>query len=134
MRRLELPIKVFIVNNNGYASIRASQRGYFGHLVGADPTSGLTLPRAAAVAAAYGIRAEVISSQEDLQARVRAVLDLKGPVVCEVMAPAAEERAPRLSSMQRPDGSLVSKPIEDLWPFLDRDEFRANMIVEPLEE
>ena len=57
-----------------------------------------------------------------------------GPVVCEVAAPPAEERAPRLSSMQRPDGSLVSKPIEDLWPFLDRDEFRGNMIVEPLED
>ena len=55
--------------------------------------------------------------------QIRAVLDSPGPIVCEVMAPAAEERAPRLSTMQRPDGSMVSKPLEDLWPFLDRDEF-----------
>jgi acetolactate synthase-1/2/3 large subunit len=54
--------------------------------------------------------------------------------VCEVLAPAAETRAPRLSSMQRPDGSMVSKPLEDLWPFLSREEFLANMIVQPIDE
>ena len=134
IRRLNLPIKVFVVNNNGYASIRASQTNYFGHLVAADPTSGLTLPSATKLAAAYGVSAELISGHDDIRARVRGVLSRDGPVVCEVAAPPTEERAPRLSSMQRPDGSLVSKPIEDLWPFLDRNEFRANMIVEPLED
>jgi acetolactate synthase-1/2/3 large subunit len=62
------------------------------------------------------------------------VLDLPGAVVCDVRVIPDEVRAPRLSSAQRPDGSFVSKPLEDLWPFLERDEFLANMIVRPLPE
>lgn len=134
IRRLELPIKVFVINNNGYASIRSSQENYFQHLVAADSTSGLSLPDISRVAEAYGLPSRLIANQQDLGRQVRAVLETPGPVVCEVLAPAAEQRAPRLSSMQRADGSMVSKPLEDLWPFLDRDEFMSNMIVPPLDE
>jgi acetolactate synthase I/II/III large subunit len=134
IRRLDLPIKVFVINNQGYASIRSSQENYFRHLVAADSTSGLSLPDVKKLAAAYGIPAMAITTQRDLQSQVRAVLDTPGPVVCEVLAPLEEQRAPRLSSMQRPDGSMVSKPLEDLFPFLDRDEFRANMIIPPLDD
>ena len=132
IRRLQLPIKMFVINNNGYASIRASQENYFQHLVAADPTSGLSLPDVKKVAEAYGLPSLSITNQQDLRRQIRAVLETNGPVVCEVMAPAEEQRAPRLSSMQRPDGSMVSKPLEDLWPFLDREEFRSNMIIPPL--
>jgi acetolactate synthase-1/2/3 large subunit len=62
------------------------------------------------------------------------VLDMAGPVLCDVRVIPDETRAPRLSSAQRPDGSFVSKPLEDLWPFLDRKEFLENMIVKPLED
>lgn len=134
IRRLQLPIKVFVINNNGYASIRASQENYFQHLVAADSTSGLSLPDVRKVAEAYGIPSVLIASQRDLRDQIRAVLETAGPVVCEVLAPPEEQRAPRLSSMQRPDGSMVSKPLEDLWPFLDRDEFLSNMIIPPLDE
>ena len=75
-----------------------------------------------------------ITSQADLRRQIRAVIETPGPVVCEVIAPSEEQRAPRLSSMQRPDGSMVSKPLEDLWPFLDREEFRSNMIIPPLDD
>ena len=134
MRRLQLPIKVFVINNEGYASIRSSQANYFDHLVVADRTSGLSLPSVKDVATAYGLPAFVIESQQDLRQQIRNVLETPGPVVCEVLAPGSETRAPRLSSMQRPDGSMVSKPLEDLWPFLSRDEFLENMIVRPIEE
>lgn len=134
IRRLQLPIKVFVINNNGYASIRASQENYFQHAVAADPSSGLTLPDVKGLAAAYGIQTLTISNQEDLRGQLRAVLNTPGPVVCEILAPLEEEREPRLSTMQRPDGSMVSKPLEDLWPYLDREEFKANMIIEPLSE
>jgi len=134
MRRLQLPIKVFVINNEGYASIRSSQANYFDHLVAADRTSGLSLPSVKDVATAYGLPAFVIESQQDLRQQIRNVLETPGPVVCEVLAPGSETRAPRLSSMQRPDGSMVSKPLEDLWPFLSRDEFLENMIVRPIEE
>jgi len=59
---------------------------------------------------------------------------MPGPVICEVVTIPDETRAPRVSSSQRPDGSMVSRPLEDMWPFLDRDEFRANMLVPPIEE
>ena len=134
VRRLDLPIKMFVINNNGYASIRSSQHGYFGHLVAADPTSGLTLPDVKDLARAYGIPSLAISGQRGLRPQIREALDTPGPILCEVIAPAQEERAPRLSSMQRPDGSMVSKPLEDLWPFLDRDEFRSNMLIPPLDD
>jgi acetolactate synthase-1/2/3 large subunit len=133
IRRLSLPIKIFVVNNDGYASIRSSQRGYFDHLVAADPSSGLTLPSVRELATAYGLTVTCIEDQADLRGQVRAVLEMSGPVVCEVVAPLAEERAPRLSTAQRPDGSLASRPLEDLWPFLDRDELHSNMFIPLLE-
>jgi len=135
VRRLNLPIKFFVLNNDGYASIRTSQKNYFaGRLVGADASSGLTLPDLGKVATAYGLSTARIENQSDLTSQVRRVLSMPGPVVCEVMVQLDEVRAPRVASMQRPDGSMVSKPLEDLWPFLDRAEFRANMLVAPLEE
>ena len=76
----------------------------------------------------------MIKNQENLRAEVRRVLDMKGPVVCDVKVLPDELRAPRLQSYQKPDGSFVSKPLEDLFPFLPREEFLANMIVEPLPE
>jgi acetolactate synthase I/II/III large subunit len=133
--RLNLPIKFFVLNNDGYASIRASQANYFGQAsIGCDRRTGLTVPDISRVSAAYGLETAVIADQSNLREDVRRVLDMPGPVVCDVRVIPDEVRAPRLSSAQRADGSFVSKPLEDLWPFLDREEFLANMIVQPIEE
>lgn len=133
--RLNLPIKFFVLNNDGYASIRASQTNYFGQAsIGCDRATGLLVPDLSKIAASYGIASAVIADQSNLQKDVRAVLDTPGPVVCDVRVIPDESRAPRLSSVQRPDGSFVSRPLEDLWPFLDRKEFFENMIVEPLQD
>ena len=134
IRRLDLPIKLFVLNNDGYASIRTSQSRYFGRLAGADDSSGVTLPPLDGVAKAYGLPYARIDHDGGLAARVRELLDAPGPCVIEVRTPREEPRAPSLSSMRKPDGSMVSKPLEDLWPFLPRDEFLANMIVPPLPE
>jgi acetolactate synthase-1/2/3 large subunit len=133
-RRLQLPIKLFVLNNDGYASIRTSQSRYFGRLAGADATSGVTLPPLRGVVEAYGLPYARIDSDRGLVERVRELLDAPGPIVVEVMTPREEPRGPSLSSMRKPDGSMVSKPLEDLWPFLARDEFLANMIIPPVEE
>jgi acetolactate synthase-1/2/3 large subunit len=126
----DLPIKFFVINNNGYASIRSSQTGYFGgNLVGCDPTSGLKLPRLSGIAAAFGIGFERIAHGDDVDAKIRAVLASPRPTIAEVVVIPDEPREPRLSSMRREDGSMVSKPLEDLFPFLDRDEFKANMLI-----
>jgi acetolactate synthase I/II/III large subunit len=133
--RLKLPIKFFVLNNDGYASIRASQSNYFGKAsIGCDERTGLTVPDLSRIAAAYGVAAAVIEDQSDLRAAVRRVLEMPGPVVCDVRVIPDESREPRLSSVQKPDGSMLSRPLEDLYPFLDREEFLANMIVKPLEE
>jgi len=134
VQRLGLPIKFFVANNDGYASIRASQNGYFKRLVGADKTSGMTLPDLGAVTKAYGLPFVKIADKTNLARQVRDVLEAKGPIVCEVITAPLEERIPRASSYLRPDGSMASKPLEDLFPFLDRKEFLENMIIPPLPE
>jgi acetolactate synthase-1/2/3 large subunit len=131
---LRLPIKFFVINNRGYASIRTSQSNYFNLLVGADDTSGLRLPELTKVAQAYGLKTARLDDPACLRDRIKEVLASDGPVVCEVVVRADEPRGPRVASAQRVDGSMVSKPLEDLWPFLDREEFRSNMIVPPLDD
>jgi acetolactate synthase-1/2/3 large subunit len=86
------------------------------------------------VVEAYGLPYARIERDDGLVAQVRELLNAPGPVVVEVMTPREEPRAPSLSSFRKPDGSMASKPLEDLWPFLPRDEFRSNMIVPPIEE
>jgi acetolactate synthase-1/2/3 large subunit len=128
--RLKLPIKFFILNNDGYSSIRASQTSFFGEpRLGCDARTGQSLPDVKRVAEAYGIATAMIPDQTDLREAIRRVLRMPGPVVCDVHVIADEVRQPRLASQQLPDGSFVSKPLEDLWPFLDRAEFDANMLV-----
>lgn len=133
--RLDLPIKFFVLNNDGYASIRASQKNYFGQeSIGCDASTGLTVPDLSKIAAAYGIKSALIADQRNLRQDIRAVLDTPGPVLCDVHVIPDETRAPRLSSIQKPDGTFVSRPLEDLWPFLDRSEFLSNMIVTPVQD
>lgn len=133
--RLQLPIKFFVLNNDGYASIRASQISFFGEpRIGCDARTGQSLPDIGRVAQSYGLCTDKIEDQSDLRSDLQRVLSRPGPVVCDVRVIPDEVRAPRLSSVQRADGSFVSKPLEDLWPFLDRDEFFANMLIPTLEE
>jgi acetolactate synthase I/II/III large subunit len=135
LAHLELTIKIFVLNNLGYASIRATQKNFFGGPnIGCDEKTGITVPDYRKLARAYGIKSYVIENNEDLKESVRKVLRGRGPAVCDVRIIPDEMRAPRVTSTQRPDGSFVSKPLEDLFPFLDREEFRRNMIVAPLEE
>jgi len=134
VERLGLPMKFFVANNDGYGSIRASQNGYFKRLVGADKTSGMTLPDLGAVTKAYGLPFVRIADKAGLNRQIRDVLDAKGPVVCEVLIALNEERIPRASSYLKPDGSMGSKPLEDLFPFLDREEFKQNMLIPTIEE
>ena len=135
IRRLNLPIKLFVLNNNGYGSIRATQRNYFnGRLVASDPSSGLTLPDISRIAAAYGLPAERVSDHSGLRQAMRRVLQSDGPAVCEVMISADQFTAPKVSSMQRADGSMASMPLEDLAPFLDREEFHSNMLIPAVED
>jgi len=122
IKRLNLPIKIFVLNNEGYGSIRATQNGYFaGRYVGSDSSSGLTLPDTRKIARAYGIPYRQIRSMSRLKESIAKTLNINGPVICEVHIYPGQMVAPRISSIQRDDGSMESRPMEDLWPFLDRD-------------
>jgi acetolactate synthase-1/2/3 large subunit len=130
LKRLNLPIKLFILNNNGYGSIFNMQKNRFdGNLVACNPESGLTLPDTCKVAQAYGLQTCRIENQLDLKRQVLAVLNTPGTVICDVCVDPGVPTAPRLSSKVLPDGQMESLPMEDLWPFLEREEFNRNMSV-----
>jgi acetolactate synthase-1/2/3 large subunit len=132
--RLQLPITFFVLNNDGYASIRISQTSFFGSpRIGCNRETGQSLPDIRKVAQAYGLKTDTIRDQSDLRADLRRVLARGGPLVCDTIVLPDELRGPRLSSVQRADGSFVSKPLEDLFPFLPREEFHSNMLI-PVEE
>ncbi len=133
IRRLHLPIKFFVINNNGYASIRASQSGYFKATVGCDPDSGLTLPSIEGLAQAFKIPYLFVDDQSVLSSVVKQTLSTDGPAICEVKVLPNQAIGPRVSSRVRADGSMVSTPLEDLFPFLDRSELKSNMLVPLLE-
>lgn len=134
VRRLQLPIKYFVLNNNGYASIRASQGGYFKQIIGCDPTSGLTLPNISALATAFGLPVRRIDGSSNLREAIDEALALDGPVLCEVMVPPEQAIGPRITSKIGQNGAMVSSPLEDLFPFLGRDELRANMLIPLVDE
>lgn len=128
LKRLNLPIKLFVLNNNGYGAIRNTHRRFFeGRLVCCDPSSGLTLPDTCKIARAYGLKAMKISNQRRLVDKVRDVIETPGPVVCEVLIDPDLQTAPRLSSRVLEDGSIVSSSLEDLCPFLEKDELEGEM-------
>ncbi len=129
----KLPLTIFVLNNQGYLTIKLMQQNHFGRYIGSDPSSGLTCPDMLKLAQAYGIEAERIGDQKTLDQKLDSVLARTGPYICEIMMPPEQALIPRVSSLKLPDGRIISKPMEDLFPFLDRDEFNENMIVEPVE-
>lgn len=131
IKQNNLPIKVFIFNNNGYLLIRQTQRNFMeGRLFGEGPTSGVWCPDSLKIAAAYGIKGVRIDSLDDLDSKIEEVLTFDGPVICDVMTPEWQLIIPRVSSDKLPDGTLVSRKYEDMFPYLDAEEFKKNMISE----
>lgn len=128
-----LPIKIFVLNNRGYLSIRSSQANFFGRLVGESPDNGVGFPDFVAVATAFGIPARRLSSAvpgdtvaHNFAAGIEAVLAAEGPQLCDVILDPSQGFEPRMSSRKLPDGSIVTPPLEDMFPFLDRDELARN--------
>jgi acetolactate synthase-1/2/3 large subunit len=135
VHRLDLPIKYFVLNNNGYASMRQTHKNYFaGRLIASDPSSGLTLPNVRRQADAYGIANNCIENHSHLEERIAQALAHPGPFISEVMIDPDEATQPKVKSVLTADGRMVSKPLEDLAPFLDRQEFLENMIIPPMPE
>ncbi len=130
LRGHSLPVKLFIFNNNGYLSIRLTQDNFFpGNPVGAGPASGVTFPDFGKLAAGFDLPFVRVTRNADLDSAIRATLAHDGPAVCEVMLDAAQPFSPRVSSKRLPDGTMVTAPLEDMFPFLSEAELATNMIV-----
>jgi len=133
IRGYDLPVKIFLLNNNGYHSIRQTQRNFFpGNDVGSGPESGVTFPDFQRVAYGFDLPFRRACDHGALVAAIRATLDEPGPAICELVLDLSQPFSPKVSSKRLPDGRMVTAPLEDMAPFLPRDEFLANMIVPPV--
>jgi len=129
----QLPIVLFVINNDGYLTIKSMQQNHFGRLVGSDPSSNVECPDMEKIAEAYGLSFIRLSSHDELHEKLDSVLSFDKPIVCEIIMNPNQPLIPKVSSMKLPDGKVISKPMEDLFPFLPRDEFEKNMIIDSVE-
>ena len=127
----DLPIKLFVLNNDGYESIRVSQKNYFNNrLIGESNKSGVSFPDTLKVAKAYGIKAVKIRNYQELERKLDGILNFDKAVIIDVIMPRDQPIVPTVSSIVNPDGTMSSRPLEDMFPFLDRDEYRSNLYVD----
>ena len=124
----KLPVKVFVLNNSGYHSIRQTQSSFFaGRIVGCGTDSGLSFPDFGRLAAAFDMPFERCSRHDNLQVAIARTLAHAGAAMCEVVLDLSQPFAPKLSSRKLEDGSMVTSSLEDMAPFLSREELQGNM-------
>lgn len=125
----KLPLKIFVINNSGYSSIRQTQRNFFnGHMTGSGADSGVSVPDFTEIGKAFGIKSVRISNPKTMNDELQNVLKMRGPVLCEVITEKEYAFSPKLSAKKLPDGTMVSPSLEDMFPFLDREEYESNII------
>ena len=130
-----LPIKLFIYSNDGYQSIRNTQVNLFGgKLTAVDSSSGVSSPDFIQIGKAYGIKTIRINNHSDMRRKIIKVLNTKGPVICDINTVRDLMLTPKLSAKKLPNGQFVSPPLEDMGPFLSREEFKKNMLIPLWEE
>jgi len=127
-----LPVKIIVLNNAGYVSIRTSQANFFKRFVGEGPNSGVSFPDMVKLAQAYGLPAIRVSG-EGFEQQLAKALAAPGPMVIDVILDPEQTFEPKLSSRQLPDGRMVSAPLEDMFPFLSREELQENLLIPPME-
>jgi len=124
----KLPIKIFVSNNNAYGAIQITQTNFFKNKFGVDTSSGLSFPSTEKIANAYGIKYLSVKKNEDVQDSIQQFLDCKEAVILEVFT-CVQGRYPRLNAIKNDDGTFTNRPFEDMDPFMDREEFKKEMIV-----
>ncbi|MBE5947875.1 MAG: thiamine pyrophosphate-binding protein [Lachnospiraceae bacterium] len=132
----KLPIKIFLINNGGYHSIRQTQKNFFGEpLVGiGDDSYDLSFPSMEKLSYAYGYPYYKVEENDKLIEVIGEVLSVEGPLVCEVFVNITQNFEPKSATKRLEDGTLVSAPLEDLAPFLPKEELKANMLIPLVEE
>lgn len=131
----KVPVKIFLLNNNGYLAIKNTQNAFFhGNLVGVDDNSGVSFPSFEKIADAFSIPYVLMRNHAEMEDKIKIALAKEGPVICEVIMSQNQPLLPKVYSEKLPDGTMLSRPLEDMYPFLDREEFKNNMINDPGEE
>ncbi len=126
IRHNKLRAKLIVFNNNGYLLIRHTQRNFEeGRLIGEGPDTGVSFPDLEKIADTYGMHHIRISSLDEFEAKTDELMAHDGPVICEVITPSWQLLVPRVASRQLEDGSMMSMPYDDMFPFLERDEYAA---------
>lgn len=126
VKHLNLPLKIFVLNNHGYATIVSTQTNVFkGHFVGCNSDSNLELGDIKAVAEAYGIKTYSINKNSEIEDVVAKVLNYDGPVLCDVNVSIVQPIQPRQASFKNEKGQMRSRPLEDMRPFLEKEEIDA---------
>ena len=124
-----LPVKIFVLNNGGYLSIRQTQTGFFqGRLIGTGESSGISFPDMVKIGKAYGIPSFCITKLDDFSV-IQSELDKPGPTIFDVFLDVAQEFEPRLRSRILPDGKIQTPNLEDMYPFMSPEELADNMLV-----
>jgi acetolactate synthase-1/2/3 large subunit len=126
----KLPIKMFILNNGGYLCIKNTQIKFFNkNFSGVDENSGISFPDPEKIANAYGIKFKRILNIKELNDNLETIISYNGPYLCEIMCPSDEEIYPTSATIKTEDGKLISQPLENMSPFLSKEEFEKEMIV-----
>lgn len=127
----KLNLIIVYLNNNGYHSIRQTQTNSFNPpLVGVCDGNGLSFPDAEKIAYAYGIPYVKIDDLSEVQDKMNTVFSMNGPVFCEVVVDSNQNFSPKLSSKVQPDGTITSPPLDDMFPFLPKEEYENNKKIE----
>lgn len=124
-----LPIKIFVIANGCYSSLKQTQTNFFnGHIVGADVNTGISFPSFYEIGKAFGLKTISLENPSDIEDKIDEVLATEGTVICEVKVSQDYTFTPKLSARKLEDGTMVSPSLEDMFPFLDREEYEENMI------
>lgn len=127
LKHHNLPVKIFILNNDGYSSIKQTQTNFFeGRNTGAGTNSGVSIPDFVKVGSAFDIKSIRLESPDEIDNTIKDVLSAKGPVLCDVIVNPDYIFTPKLLSRKLEDGTMISPSLEDMYPFLPRDEYEKN--------
>ena len=128
IKQYKLPIKIFLFNNNSYGAIKITQTNFFKNKFGVDIESGISFPNTEKICNAYEIKYISITSYDEIEIKLKEFLEYKDVILCEVFC-CIQSRYPRLNAIKNKDGTFTNRPLEDMDPFMDREEFQKEMIV-----
>lgn len=135
IKHYKIPVKIFLLNNNGYLAIKNTQNSFFnGELAAVDPKTGVSFPSFEKVADTFGLGYMKIENHDGIDEKISQALNYDGPIICDINMSPNQPLLPKVYSEKLADGTMISKPLEDMFPFLDRQEFLNNMFIKPLED